>query len=93
MVYKVAKIKGKEYLIKYSDSKDKKYEVEVDGKKIRFAQVGYRMFPGQKRGQNYCTRSYGIVDKSGKPTRGDIKSPNFWSRLLWGCKGKRSRKI
>jgi hypothetical protein len=43
MVYKVAKIKGKEYLIKYSDSKDKKYEVEVDGKKIRFAQVGYRM--------------------------------------------------
>jgi hypothetical protein len=62
MVYKVAKIKGKEYLIKYSDSKDKKYEVEVDGKKIRFAQVGYRMFPGQKRGQNYCTRSYGQVN-------------------------------
>ena len=48
-------------------------------------------FPGTKREDNFCARSYGIKNKQGQPTRNDPKSANFWSRrVTWQCRGKKS---
>lgn len=82
--YRIVSIKGKKYAIQHSTSKNKKYMVKIGNNTIHFAARGYRMFPGQKRGQSYCARSFGIKGVN------NINSANFWSRLLWKCKGKRS---
>lgn len=48
-------------------------------------------YPGTKRGDNYCARSYGIGKEH--DVLNDPTSPNFWSRKdLWNCKGKKSKK-
>lgn len=86
MTVKTFIVKGKRYNIQRSNRKDKKYKVEVNGKDIHFGAKGYRMFPGEKRGQSYCARSSGI-----KGTK-DITSANFWARKMWACKGKKSIK-
>lgn len=65
-------------------NKKKKYEVIVKGKRIRFGDPKYRISPGTKKGDRYCTRSFGIKGKD------DIMSPNYWSRKMWKCKGKKS---
>lgn len=60
-------------------------------RRVHFGDPDMREYPGTKRGDNYCARSYGILDGTGKPTRNNRLSPNFWSRtILWNCKGKRS---
>ena len=89
-LYRTYTLNGEKYNVYHSESKNKKYAVEVDGKTIQFGQRNYRMFPGQERGQNYCARSLGITDKDGNKTANDINSPNYWSRKLWNCKGKKS---
>jgi hypothetical protein len=83
-LYKKVRVKNKIYNIYYSDRKNKKYKVYVNNKWIHFAEKGYRMFPGMKRGNYYCARSSGIKGTN------NINSANFWSRLLWKCKGKKS---
>ena len=88
--YKDVLVNGKKYTIRYSWRKNNKYVVDVNGTWVHFAAKGYRMFPGMKRGEDYCTRSFGIRDKSGKRTAKDIYSPNFWSRVLWECQGNKS---
>lgn len=76
-----------------SNRQNKKYQVTLDtGKTIHFGAKGYRIKPGTPAGDNYCTRSYGIKDKYGEPTRDDPESPNYWSRKAWNCRGKRSLK-
>jgi len=76
-------IKGKRYTIKKSPRKNK--QLMVEELNIHFGDPNMPEFPGTKRGDNYCARSYGIKGK------GNIKSPNFWSRTyLWNCKGKKS---
>ena len=70
-----------------SERKGKKYKVLVNGKYVHFGAKGYRMFPGTKRGDSYCARSYGIKGVN------DIESPNYWSRLKWRCEGKRSVRL
>jgi hypothetical protein len=79
------KYKSKKYSIKKSSRKNKEYvAVAPSGKKIHFADPTMSEYPGTKRGDNYCARSYGI---------GNLKNPksaNFWSRSLWSCDGKKS---
>lgn len=87
MPYKTVTVKGKRYNIYHSEKPTKKYKVTVNGRTIHFAAKGYSMFPGKKRGQSYCARSSGIKGTN------SIYSANFWSRLLWRCKGKKSIKV
>lgn len=77
--------RGKVYNIQKSTRKNKQLMVKVNGKLIHFGDPKMPEFPGTKRGDNFCTRTYGIKG------RNDITSPNFWSRkYLWKCKGKKS---
>jgi len=79
------------YAYKPSTRKDKQLMTKVNGKIIHFGDPTMRKYPGTKRGDNYCTRSFSIVDKEGKTTRNNPLSPNYHSRKkLWRCKGKKS---
>lgn len=50
-------------------------------------------FPGKKKADNLCSRTYGIKDARGKPTRNNPLTANYWSRrVLWHCDGKKSRR-
>jgi hypothetical protein len=78
-------MKYKGYKIKKSPRKNKEYvAVSPSGKKVHFADPNMPEFPGTKRGDNYCARSFGIGNLNNK------SSANFWSRQLWSCKGKKS---
>ncbi|MEC8306797.1 MAG: hypothetical protein VXZ72_02945, partial [Chlamydiota bacterium] len=56
-------------------------------KLVHFGQKGYEDFTqhkDKKRQKNYLTRSAGIRNKSGKLTKDDPFSPNYWARRkLW----------
>lgn len=75
----------KGYKILRSERKDKKYKVYYNGKWIHFGASGYRIKPGTAAGDNYCTRSYYIKGKD------DMNSANYWSRVMWNCKGTKSQ--
>ena len=74
-----------------SSAKNKKYSVYVmkNGKKtlIHFGDSRYSDFTKHKdpkRRENYLKRSAGIRDKSGKLTKDDKNSANYWARrYLW----------
>jgi len=84
------KYKGKNYRIRKSPRKNKEYVAKLpDGKKVHFADPDMGEKPGSKRGNNYCARSMGIAQEYN--IKGDTKSPNFWSRQLWSCEGKKSK--
>jgi len=75
--------------IKKSSRKNKEYKVKLaSGKVVHFADPEMPEFPGTKRGDNYCARSYGIGKKY--DVLDDKTSPNYWSRKLWSCRGKKS---
>ena len=76
--------------ISKSKRKNKEYKVKVGNKVIHFADPNMPEFPGTKRGNNYCARSFGIKNKKGEYTRNDKLSANYWSRQLWSCEGKKS---
>ena len=58
---------------------------------VHFGEPSMPEYPNTLRGDNYCARSYGILDGKGNTTRNDPLSPNYWSRkYLWNCKGKKS---
>lgn len=77
------------YEIGKSSRKNKEYYAKLpSGKKVHFADPKMTEYPGTKRGDNYCSRSQGIAKKYN--IKGDKTSPNYWSRLLWSCKGKKS---
>jgi hypothetical protein len=56
-------------------------------KLVRFGLRGMQDFTQHKdseRRKNYLARSAGIKDKSGKPTKDDKFSANYWARtVLW----------
>jgi len=53
-------------------------------KLVHFGQKGYKHNYSEAAKQNYLTRSAGIRDKSGKLTKDDKLSPNYWARKeLW----------
>lgn len=60
-----------------------------DGKKVHFGDPDMPEFPGTKRGDAYCARSYGLGKKN--KTLNDPRSANTLSRkILWNCRGKKS---
>ena len=77
-------VNGKKYYVRPSTQNNKQYMVKVGKKTVHFADPKMPEYPGTKRGDSYCARSYGIKGK------GDINSANYWSRKLWSCKGKKS---
>ncbi len=53
-------------------------------RKIGFGLRGYKHNYSKKARDNYLKRSAGIRDKSGKLTKNNKNSSNFWSRtVLW----------
>lgn len=87
---KFLKVGGQRYEVKRSTRKNKKYMVNIDSSDgeqfVHFGAKGYRIKPGTKAGDSYCARSSGINGTQ------DITSPNFWSREMWRCRGKKSLK-
>jgi hypothetical protein len=81
--------KYKGYKIKKSGRKNKEYVAIKGDNKIHFADPTMDEAPGTKRGDNYCARSLGIAEQYN--IKGDKSSPNYWSRQLWSCKGKKSK--
>ncbi len=70
--------------------KSSKYKMKVyvkkNGKKrlIGFGLKGYRHNYSKKARESYLKRSAGIRDKSGKLTKNNKNSANFWARkVLW----------
>ena len=66
----------------------KKVYVMKKGKKrlIGFGLKGYRHNYSAKARKSYLARSAGIRNKSGKLTKNDKNSSNFWARkILWGA--------
>ena len=61
--------------------------VKKDGKKrkIGFGLKGYRINYSAKARKAYLARSAGIRDKSGKLTKNNKNSANYWSRREWGA--------
>jgi len=70
---------GKEGMV-YIKSKDGKLRL------IHFGDSRMGQHPNDpKRKASYCARSAGIKDGSGKLTKNDKNSANFWSRKMWRC--------
>jgi len=61
--------------------------VKKDGKKrkIGFGLKGYKHNYSAKARKAYLARSAGIRDKSGKLTKNNKNSANYWSRKAWGA--------
>jgi len=79
------------YKYSKSERKDKQLKVTVDGKTIHFGDPKMEEYPLTKRGDKFCTRTFGIKNKKGEVTRNNPKYANFHSRKkLWKCKGKKS---
>tara|TARA_R110002020_G_scaffold175115_1_gene367045 strand:+ start:220 stop:465 length:246 start_codon:yes stop_codon:yes gene_type:complete len=73
-----------------SDRKGKKMKVLTPkGKIIHFGDSNmqdFRQHKNKKRQTNYCLRSAGIRDGSGKLTKNNRESANYYSRtFLWKC--------
>ena len=77
-------IRGRTYKVYRSNRKGKKYKINVGDKEIHFGAKGYRIKPGTKAGDNYCTRSLGIKNSKGIDA-------NDASRAMWRCQGNKSR--
>ena len=82
---KYVNINGKRIGVKKSNRKNKKFVSLINGKEIHFGEKGMRIYPGTKRGNNYCARSSGIKNLRGI-------TANDLSRAMWRCDGKKSLK-
>lgn len=76
---------------KKSPRKDKKFKVKLEsGKIVHFGDPDATVKPGTKKADSYCARSFGLAKKY--DILGDKTSPNYWSRKVWKCKGKKSER-
>ena len=70
-----------------SRTKNKKYYVIYNGRRINFGQKGYEDFTKHKdigRQRAYWARHSKIKNKKGQRVINDKESPSYWSsRLLW----------
>lgn len=84
------------YKIEKSTRKDKKLQVNINGKTIHFGNPKYQHYEDKtgiwksldhkdpERRKRYLARAKGIKDKEGNLTWKDINSPNYWSiKILW----------
>lgn len=69
----------------------KKWITLCRGKKVKHGAKGMRIYPGTKRGDRYCQRSYGQLNKYPRSAKNPC-SPLILSRKKWRCKGKKSLK-
>lgn len=86
MIKKEITLLGRKFTIEKSSQKNKQFTATSLDKKIviHFGDSRYPEFPNSARGDNYCARSSGIINK-------EKFNANALSRkLLWGCKGKKS---
>jgi len=67
----------------------KKWETKTPKGIVKHGQKGVRIYPGTKRGDSYCARSWGQMKKYPKSAN-DPYSPLRLSRKKWRCKGKKS---
>ena len=81
---KKIKIQKKLFKIVKSPKKDKQYRAINSNLTVDFGDPTMPEYPGTARGNSYCARSSGIKGFD------DLNSPNFWSRLMWSCRGKKS---
>ncbi len=70
-----------------SRTKNKKYYVIYNGRRINFGQKGYEDFTKHRdvgRQRAYWSRHSKIRDKQGRRVINDKNSPSYWSaRILW----------
>ncbi len=86
------KLQGKKYQIKKSNRKNKQLvSTNINsGNKVHFGDPNMKEFPGTKREDNFCARTYNQTDGKGNLTRNNPNSANFYNRrVTWRCKGKR----
>jgi len=69
----------------------KKWKTNCNGKIVKHGAKGMRIYPGTKRGDSYCTRSFGQLKMYPKSTKNPC-SPLRLSRKKWKCIGKRSKR-
>jgi hypothetical protein len=84
-----------ELKITKSDRKDKQrkatFKYKGERRVVHYGDPDMKEFPGTKRGDNYCARSYGLAKQYN--ILSNPLSPNFWSRKdLWNCRGKKSKR-
>lgn len=65
---------------------------------VKYGQAGKakdgkdRIRPSTKKGDAYCSRSYGIKKRLPKSKQNDPNTPNNLSRKKWKCVGKKSKR-
>jgi len=70
---------------------DKKWNTLCDGKIVEHGAKGMRIYPGTKRGDSYCARSFGQMKMYPDSAKNPC-SPLRLSRAKWNCRGKKSLK-
>jgi hypothetical protein len=73
------------------DFMDKKWNTLCNGKIVRHGAKGMRIYPGTKRGDSYCARSFGQMEIYPESAKNPC-SPLRLSRAKWNCRGKKSLK-
>lgn len=69
----------------------KKWKTKCGKKTVKHGAKGYKIAPGTKKGDSYCSRSWGQMKKYPKSAKNPC-SPLRLSRKKWGCVGKISKK-
>lgn len=69
--------------------KMKKWISKCKGKIVRHGAKGYKISPGTKKGDNYCSRSFGQIKMYPSIAKKPC-SPLRLSRAKWKCRGKKS---
>ena len=69
----------------------KKWATPCGSKVVRHGAKGMRTYPGTKRGDSYCARSFGQMEIFTESAANPC-SPLRLSRAKWNCMGKKSLK-
>lgn len=68
---------------------EKKWKTKTPKGVVEHGAKGMRIYPGTKRGDSYCARSFGQMKMWPKSAK-DPYSPLRQSRKKWRCRGKKS---
>ena len=68
---------------------EKKWQTECKGMIIKHGEKDMRIYPGTKRGDRYCERSFGQMQMYPESASNPC-SPLRLSRAKWHCRGKKS---
>lgn len=79
------------YLRKFLNKNKKKWKTKCNGSLVKHGAKGYTIAPGTEKGNRYCARSWGQMQKFPEAAENPC-SPLRLSRKKWKCVGKRSVK-